>query len=130
MSGNVGTNGGKSGIAVFLGIIVALALGVGVAFYLKSGPDGKDQAPTQGPAIEGAIGNVASPANGQPATVANPGTETVQEQGTAALIATDDPMYLSCLERPLGQGETRDQRVTACNAQLEAVRTDPEPAPR
>jgi len=120
MSGNVGTNGGKGGIGMFLLVIAALALGVGFAFYLKSGPSETDQAATAGTAVESTISNGSEPSNLPQGTVVNEGAEAVQVQGSVALIATDDPSYLSCIERPLDQGETRDQRITACNEQLQA----------
>lgn len=126
MSGNVSSGGKTAVLAVFA--VLAIAAGIAFGAYLRSGPsDTADPAAitAEQPATISAPAEQAASAEG---TAEN---GAVQARGSVELVATDDPLYLSCLEPPLEQNETRDQRVAFCNEQLKQAQAGSEaPAPR
>ena len=99
-------------------LVIALVAVAGVGLVLFNGSSSDEPATTdqqqtgeqQAQPQEGL-----APQQNQQAETAPAGSEVGV---TVTLISTDDPFYLSCVEKPLADGETREQRTAYCNKEL------------
>ena len=111
------SNRNQGSFLPFALVVVAVALiGAGLVLFSGSSSDGPattDQQPTAEQQAQPQEGQ-AQPQN-QQAETAPAGSEVGV---TVTLISTDDPFYLSCIEKPLADGETREQRTAYCNQEL------------
>lgn len=117
--------GGGFSPYLLIGFLVLLVGAIAV-FVFSSGSSGSADETTQ------QVNQETPPAateQNQPATIGSAEVQAPAVGATANVIATDDPYYLNCLETPLGQGETQEQRTAYCNQELERLQAQPDPSP-